>query len=262
MHVGLTAVPPGYKMIKHRQTGNYYRVLLGMPVVLQQKKRGLVDDAVNSNGDIQALKRIKATVNAHTIAHSKPNAPMPTLEWVENGDVEEGDPHDDPVVAVVPASGSAAGLTKVDSTKNFKWGDFYFTFIERIIAKGPRAGHRSTQWCCVCPYHADKGDKGGTTCRRTKEFEGSKQSQEVITELKQWAIAGRRCLNRAVKPKAHKDVKKEQLRKILADKLDELRTDGEKAAEWIIDDDSSDDGSGSDGSTSMSPISSSSSSSS
>ena len=261
MHFWSIVVCAGYKCIKHRQNGNYYRVILGMPVVLQQKKRCLVDDSLNSNGELQPLKRIKATVNAHHVAHPKPCAPMPSLEWVDNELVEEGDPHDDPVIAM-PASSSAAGLTKVDSTKHFEWGDFSFTFIERIIAKGSRAGQRVTQWCCVCPYHHDDGDATGTKCRRTKKFEGSKQSQAVFTMLKQWAIAGRRSRNRAKRPQAHKDVKANALKKSPVEKLDEMREEGEQAEAWIIEGDSGDGASSSDDSTSMSSCSSTSSSSS
>ena len=87
--------------------------------------------------------------------------------------------------------------------KEQQWGEFVFKWVETRTHTGRRAGHVSTSWQAICPYHKDLLDPSGTLCQRTRMFKSEEQSATVLRDLKIWCCEGRYCQHRALLPNPH-----------------------------------------------------------
>ena len=227
--------------MKHRQCGNYYRLMLGLVDgdQVKGKKRLIIEDKVAFKTDLAQLKKLKSSA-----AVEKAKAPTLLPMLADKAD-EEGDPEEELQVA-----------HKAAVQSKFTWGTFEFSLVERPIKSGPNKGRIKTEWFCICPFHQDASDLATKTrCTKTVSFNGPKDSDRVIHLLKYWCVLGRDCVSRNEKPRStahkHKFPKKGDAAPPRLDRLEEMLVDGLSADAWIkpVSDSSSDSSSTSDSST-------------
>ena len=157
-------------------------------------------------------------------------------------DCAEGEPDDD--------DAHALAMARIDTSMTHKWGPFVFTYVVREATSSVTA---ATQWQVTCPYHKDKGDATGTTCKKTITFHGDADRDEAAKMLRHWCVLAFSSTSRASGDDAHlKKLRNRQLVGIanLSDaELDQMLADNLRlAAQNLVDTSSSSSNSSSDSS--------------
>ena len=125
----------GHKELQHRAMPAYYKELLGLPVVRNTKRRGVMDDACFGY-QFEGLAALQGAEGAR--GRGEPGQPR-ALQALEDGpgtvdsDVCDGEPEEADAdlieVPVVPGTNVPNGACTVLNT--FRWGSFEFSMIER-----------------------------------------------------------------------------------------------------------------------------------
>ncbi len=214
------------KEIRHRETAQYYDALLGRAVERQRQLAICNDTADLSNLSSKRLAigyAHRASRPAHggdgflAIEDAHREGEPEELKDIQH-DVEEMRAH-------------------VDANKSHLWGPFRFTYVERLIKSGPRAGSMLTQWQCTCKYHKNTGD-GATQCTKTESFAGDLERDLVAHKLRAWCIAGRDAAIQNSKKQhgsgaGHQDCGFAKFVKMSDSQLNDLLAQGLAADDWI-----------------------------
>lgn len=214
----------GITEIPHAGTISLYNMMLGKAV---KKKilHAIVDDAPSfvgtkrflADGPSGHVKRFRALLNPH----------IEEVEEIAPDNVDDGDGEDDEADHDNNDDNGADNNNEDDAQlqapkrrfrskqgpkqhyvvpdAGFEWGPFEFKRIDQEKRKGKNKGQIISSFQCICKFHKDEGAPAGTVCQRTRQFNDANRD-EVVRQLKVWALIGRQCDGHAQGDTPHKDV--------------------------------------------------------
>ena len=115
----------------------------------------------------------------------------------------------------------------------FEWGPFEFKRLDKEKKRGKNKGQIITSFQCICKFHRDAGAPAGTHCQRTRQFTPENRD-EIVRQLKVWALLGRECDSHAAGDTPHVGVNLGQHPDMSMDDVENELINALSEPDWLI----------------------------